>query len=64
MFNPANAWVPQESILGPILFSLYVNDISNTIRALHADDTAILSTSHHSFNLNKFIQKYIDILEK
>ena len=62
-FKPVLSGVPQGSILGPVLFTLYVNDIPSeleTLISLYADDTKIYSaiTSESSIeSLKSDLQK-------
>ena len=48
--RPINAGVPQGSVLGPLLFLVYVNDISDnllSISRLFADDTSLACSASH-----------------
>ena len=44
--EPISSWVPQEPILGPLLFIIYVNDFSKCLKYRNnlsfADDTNII----------------------
>ena len=64
--RPIRSSVPQGSLLGPVLFSLFINDIprrSCTNLALYADDTAVFCT-HRDINfITSKIQAHLRALE-
>ena len=50
-FQSLNAGVPQGSILGPLLFALYVSDISNVVTSCQIHQYTDVSQIYKSFDL-------------
>ena len=64
-FQPIQCGVPQGSILGPLLYLIYVNDIENSCHSnilSFADDTTIFSSHSDIFTLFERVNKHTNDL--
>jgi hypothetical protein len=56
--------VAQDRLISPVLFSLYVNEMSSPSQhfelALYADDTAIIATSHKPILLVSYLESNLN----
>ena len=61
-----NCDVPQGSILGPLLFLIFVNNIHNNINSdikLFADDTTLLYSNFNPSMTHRILSKYLNQID-
>ena len=66
-WKPIQAGVPQGSILGPLFFLIYVNDISDGLQSevkLFADDTSLFSTIYDSDECARLLNSDLLLIQK
>ena len=65
-YHPIRAGVPQDSVLGPLLYLLYTADVpstQDTLMATFVDDTAILSSDPDPARATEKLHHHLNLLQ-
>ena len=67
-FLPVSVDVPQRSILGPLLFIIYINDMPNIVKhckiLLYADDTLLYYSSKSASDIEKYVNGDVNLISQ
>ena len=67
-WGQTNTWVPQGSVLGPLLLLIYINDLTQTVRysniRLFADDTCLFIEVANNMQTAENLESDLTSIEK